>query len=470
MHHVYFGPRYSPDDRWKDQMVTFFHPAYSDQNPPLLALTAIDLRDNSEFGINFDTARAACGIVAANRWDAGTYFAEKNERENGETVWTRVERPPDGVLPAGPDYYFIVDTPENRYPVVPNFHHWRFPHDALPDPWARLCRAGLGDEDHVTDASGAEGSGPAGNGPRSMNYFKNTCLAGVAPFSHRLWLERNKMERYSGLQGVDGRIMDQTNISPLRHGINANFHKCSVELDPQIRPKRRYELHPLLNLSAIVIQGGSTLQDGPWLLPGVHIRSEHLFARFAFNILSRDNYRFLSGAGKYSVRLFDIETGEQYTAELHSRDIAEQSRILRPRRIAESVDFTEEDEDLPQDPYGSSTDETSEDEAYYCDRTRGRRPSPRSLYGPYPYGTSQQHQASAQDAGPAPTQHASSMASLSISSTVSASPFQTPVAEPLTGNDGPSNYTADEIGFKRQNDEWEDNAMSRSPKRRRIDT
>lgn len=464
-------------------MVAFFHPAYPDQNPPLLALAAVDVRENQTYGISFETARAACGIVAGNRWDQDTYFAEKNERGNGETVWTRVERPPDGVLQAGFEYYFIVDTPDNRYPVVPNFHHWRFPHDALPSPWALLAHAAPSDgehgddrDDHATEVGGAEGPNPAQNRPRGMNCFKNTCLTHVAPFSHRLWLERNNMERYCGLHGGSGRTIDKTNLSDLHNSIKANFARCQpLRPDPFTRLERRYELHPMLHLSAIIFESSHDYQGGLWRLPDVDICGEHLFARFAFNILSRDNYRFLGGDETYAVRLFDIEKGEQYTAELHSHEISEQSRILRPRRYTESVDSTGEAEKFRQDPYGSSTEEISEDESRsYC-QTRERRTWRSPAYYEHwsPRQSRQQRQASSRYARPitqdAPTpQHASSMGSLSISSTVTVSSFQTPGAEPTIEDDSLPNCTAGEIGFKRQCDEEGHIVTSRSPKRRRI--
>ncbi|KAI1164537.1 hypothetical protein F5B18DRAFT_650613 [Nemania serpens] len=475
--HPYFDRHPSPDNRWKDEMVAFFHPAYPDQNAPLLALTAVDVREDQTYGINFETARAACGIVAGNRWDQGAYFAEKSEREDGKTVWTRIGRPFDGVLQAGFEYYFVVDTPDNRYPVVPNFHHWRFPHDALPFPWALLFHPTPGDDEHgndhenyATEAGGAGGPNPAQNRSRDMNCFKDTCLARVAPFSHRLWLERNSMEKYCGPHGGSKRTINKTNLSDLYDSLKAHFHRCRLlRPDPSTRLERRYESHPLLHLSAIIFESSHRYQGGLWRLPDVDIRREHLFARFAFNILSRDNYRFLSGDEKYTVRLFDIEKGEQYTAELHSHDIAEQSRILRPRRCTESVDPTREVEKFPEDPSGSSTEEVSEDEGrcYYRRRGRRRWRSP-ERYEHWPSReSSQQRQASARHARQttqdAPTQqHASSMASLSISSTVSVSSFETPGAEPTVGR------AADEIGSKRQYDEEEHIVTSRSPKRRRL--
>lgn len=465
-------------------MVAFFHPAYPDQHPPLLTLTAIDVRENQAYGINFETARAACGIVAGNRWDQGTYFAEKSQRENGETVWTRVERPEDGVLQANFDYYFVVDTPDNRYPVVPNFHHWRFPHDALPTPWALLSRPTPGHDEHgahrgdyAIETSGSGGLNPAENRPQGMNCFKNTCLAGVIPFSHSLWLERNSMERYCEPYGMSSRTFGKTNLSKLSDSIHAHFHRCQLmKPDPLTRLGRRYELHPLLHLSAIIFESGDCHPDGLWRLPDVDIRGEHLFARFAFNILSRDNYRFLSGDEKYTVRLFDTEKGGQYTAELQSHDIEEDSRILRPRRSKESAGSTEEAKKPRQDPYGSSTEESSEDEIQYCS-PRGRKTWRRHAYDEHHRSrreSSQQRQASSRHARPTTQdaqipQHASSMGSLSISSTVSISSFETPGAEPMVEDHSLLNsISADEIGSKRQCDEEEHIVMPRYPKRRRF--
>jgi hypothetical protein len=56
----------------------------------------------------------------------------------------RVDRPPDGILRDN-ECYFVVDSDIDgdgdtpyKYPVLPSFDHWRFPHGAMPAPWSAL--------------------------------------------------------------------------------------------------------------------------------------------------------------------------------------------------------------------------------------------------------------------------------------------------------------------------------------------
>ncbi|KAI3316503.1 hypothetical protein HD806DRAFT_517366 [Xylariaceae sp. AK1471] len=126
----------------RDHLIEFFHPAYPVSAPPLLSLVAVDVAGNGTLGIDYDFAKASCGIVANNRWDDATYIATKNQVEG--SCLNRVPQPEDGILPilaSGMAYYFVVDHPTNRYPVVPSFDHWRFPHTELPAPWDALCFA-----------------------------------------------------------------------------------------------------------------------------------------------------------------------------------------------------------------------------------------------------------------------------------------------------------------------------------------
>ncbi|KAH6982345.1 hypothetical protein BKA56DRAFT_643927 [Ilyonectria sp. MPI-CAGE-AT-0026] len=79
------------------------HPDYNDNF--LLKLPAFD-----SGGIHHDTARIACAILAACRWD-GFLSSTRNR--------TPLSAGPDEVLPPG-RYYFCIEG-EDQYPVVPNF-------------------------------------------------------------------------------------------------------------------------------------------------------------------------------------------------------------------------------------------------------------------------------------------------------------------------------------------------------------
>ena len=67
------------------------HPGYQDDNDRLLTLPAYD---DPEGGLDIDTAKTICGILAGNRWD-GFFTQDRNG-------------PPVQVLKASARYYFIL--------------------------------------------------------------------------------------------------------------------------------------------------------------------------------------------------------------------------------------------------------------------------------------------------------------------------------------------------------------------------
>ncbi|KAK3311626.1 uncharacterized protein B0T15DRAFT_522082 [Chaetomium strumarium] len=113
--------------------VRFRHPAYPRSASDLLVLMATD----GEGALDFDIAMVACCIVANMGWDDG-YLAQKASA--GNDALQQVDRPNDGLLSAG-EYLFCIkgqDPFSFKYPVIPSFHHWRFPHGNLPSPWRNL--------------------------------------------------------------------------------------------------------------------------------------------------------------------------------------------------------------------------------------------------------------------------------------------------------------------------------------------
>lgn len=376
----------SPHGRFKHRFVAFFHPAYPHHTPPLLTLTANRISDDGTPGVDWDTARAACGIVACNRWDDSKdiYFAEKSEEQEpgggsedhpGTIKWTKVELPVDGILRVGIDFYFVIESPENRYPVVPNFDHWRFPHDALPSPWHLLPAPVLQKREDTCDVSG----------------FYNTGLSHVPPFSHESWCKSNQMERYyrpptdnEDPSRVESRNLDQS--MALRYGIEDicvwNPTTLSVLHRPVSEWTRRVEMHPMLSFVAIIHQ---IRLSSPLPRCDVALCREHIFARFAFNVLSSENYKFLDGCGSYAVRLFDVEKGEQYTVELRDDEIVGRTSGIFP----ESSNHTEDEDDhfnrpgIPESPRSDASwnedccslynEDCRREDTCYNDRSRGRR-------------------------------------------------------------------------------------------------
>ncbi|KAI8947903.1 hypothetical protein F4801DRAFT_488806 [Xylaria longipes] len=480
-------PSFSPRAVGGRRFVAFFHPAYPDPSPPLLTLAAVDyVREGAQVvkGIDYDTAKAACGIIACNRFDDDAYFALKSSQGG----WARFERPADGLLRANGDFtfYFVVDSPNWRYPVVPSFDHWRFPHGELPPRWASLSVPSA-DDDNLGSGVGDRDR----DGASEPLCFKETEFARIAPFSHLSWGDSNQMEKYCRRHGVG-----VTGVSPLFTDIRRCFPPNLMDSIPDLygrdyRPNR-FELHPELILHDVLdaaihsrtVWRDEDHQNEPIRIDGIH--REHLFARFAFHVLSDANYRFLGGALKYTVRLFDVDKAEQYTAELYSDDITERSCIFAPpfeNGIPQDDEYDESDESY-EDSHSSSSEgarslryprHTSE---HRTGRTRYRSP------GYYEYRRRWEASWQDQDDADHPdhaelmqdrqrSHHASSIGGVSLSSTLSISSLETPrtgrTPEGAAGHEDQSSSFHDEVHSKRPYDDYsETQDTSRSPKRLRL--
>ncbi|KAI1738451.1 hypothetical protein F4680DRAFT_180116 [Xylaria scruposa] len=448
------------------KFIAFFHPSYPDTAPPLLTLAAVEyVLKGAQIirGLGYDTAKAACGIVACNRYDEGAYFALKDRKG----VYTRVDRPPDGLLRADGDFvfYFVVDTPAFCYPVVPSFDHWRFPHQGLPPRWASLPGP-----EHATD--GPSNRVGRRDGVGEPVCFKETDVARIAPFSHTSWFDSNLMEKFCREHG--------TGVPCLSADIERYFPYYRMDLTPHHRSRpEHFELHPELLLQDIMNMTGHQARSNdhnhsPIRFDGV--TREHLFACFAFHILSDANYRFLSGPLKYTVRLFDVETAEELTVELNSEGIAELSHIFPAPIITTpqfpssdgfdgSDEYDESDESDDDADSSCSQESNSYDYPYYTsERREGRARHRSSVYRRYRdlFGHHQQGQNDADHTqfsqNGTKSHHTSNDGRRSLSPTLSISSLDTPQAgetpESMAICDDTPNYSAEIIGSKRSYDDY----------------
>lgn len=114
--------------------IIFHHPAY--RSTRLIDLPAFDGNEACP-GLHHGTALLICSIIADNKFDGWL-----SRTRNGE----KLDLGSDGLLPVG-EYFFHVpwpagpDTEERqgpyKYPVVPTFRHWTFPHNNLPPASSR---------------------------------------------------------------------------------------------------------------------------------------------------------------------------------------------------------------------------------------------------------------------------------------------------------------------------------------------
>ncbi|KAI1505523.1 hypothetical protein F5X99DRAFT_247223 [Biscogniauxia marginata] len=321
------------NNRRQDRLVEFFHPTYPNSSSPLLTLVAVDAGKDDTIGIDYELAKVACGIVAGNRWGEDTYFATKNRQDDQDTPkWETVQTPEDGILCVGTSYYFIVDHPANRYPVVPSFDHWRFPHGELPSLWATLCipeSCGLA----TGDADGRNTARNRDISCRITGSFENTEVAHLIPFAHKKWFESNKMERYCWLPDMVNTIDDETNLLLLRADIYGLLDRNRLVIVPKHdNPSALSSSPATLVIHAILPFGSREISqyyhNRALQSPVTGIRREHLFARFAQSLLCDENYKFLSGPHKYAVLLHDEEKGIQEIRDIYHDAIKDCSQIF----------------------------------------------------------------------------------------------------------------------------------------------
>ncbi|KAH7309075.1 hypothetical protein B0I35DRAFT_360195 [Stachybotrys elegans] len=200
--------------------IRFFHPGYADAGgiPDFDVLLSLEAFDDRGTGIHYDTAHTACAILANNRWD-GYFSHDRHGRLRAQ--------PHDGIL-REEQYYFCLpssDPPTDRYPVIPRFRDWRFPHGNLPPIWKKL-----------KDQLRAEGRGDKS---RSGNCLLSNCgdaveSAHLVPSTQSYWWTINLMKRYAKAPLFSTNDMDvPANGLPLRCDIHRMFDERHFTFVPK---------------------------------------------------------------------------------------------------------------------------------------------------------------------------------------------------------------------------------------------
>lgn len=206
------GPQ-SPSALLWPRRVDFLPPGYPGRDV-LLSLPALD-----DGGIDFDTALAACGVVAGNRWSDGFFSSDKPGA-------VRVQRPDDGVL-RDPEYFFQLPGPV-PYAVVPRFAHWRFPHNDLPAVWQRWA----------SNSTAAREENKATGRCVLSNYADGLDMAHLIPTAEEDWWFANQMQRYSPTYQVATDPIDgPANLLTLRADLHRVFRAGKFCFVPKEREK-----------------------------------------------------------------------------------------------------------------------------------------------------------------------------------------------------------------------------------------
>ncbi|KAK2793536.1 hypothetical protein FQN52_001122 [Onygenales sp. PD_12] len=186
--------------------ISFLHPAYPAPTNTLLSLIRVDRSEGSPaLGIHHRTALLACQIIANNTFNTGRFTYDQEAIHE-------VDVPLDGVLTESV-YYFVVGDGQNRYPIVPSFQEWEFPHGQIPEFWPKLPLASR--------------TGPRCCVTKFSFYVEETHLV---PQEEATWYTRNGMSQYGWELGD---IDNAANTIPLTPSIHRCFDKRWLVLIPK---------------------------------------------------------------------------------------------------------------------------------------------------------------------------------------------------------------------------------------------
>ncbi|KAK3299537.1 uncharacterized protein B0H64DRAFT_388898 [Chaetomium fimeti] len=355
----------------QSRRIDFLHPGYPG-NAILLSLPALDDDGSDAAGIDFDTALAACGLIAGNRWSDGFFSSDRN----GALI---VERPENGIL-CEPRYFFQLPGPlDPPYPIVPRFSDWRFPHGDLPPLWQRWA----------ADAALPRTGGDTTRRCVLSNYGDGLETAHLLPAAEDDWWLSNEMQRYSLTQFFSSNPIDgPANLLTLRADLHRVFderHFCLVpkvgEVDGGRDGSQAEPAPPQLVLHVFNLTPSGQLPN-LWHNRLVHplpttVMIECLFARFAWTIFSPRVFDMFLPSAPVPRRLllWSGETG-QWEAEDTSpeicRKIWKNTRSRSPRKRSAPTPADTAEDLLIEDGLGlfdgaSFGTDTSEDHGFYDD-------------------------------------------------------------------------------------------------------
>ncbi|KAL1615858.1 hypothetical protein SLS56_011643 [Neofusicoccum ribis] len=257
----------------RPRTVLLRHPGYPSAHNVLLALPGAD---GPAGGLHHETARIACAVVAANRWDG--FLA-------ADAAGAPLDAGPDDIL-AAREYYFHVPG-LLQYPVVPNFREWRFPHDGLPAVWqaaADACEARVAP---VRAASNLSTALALRDGSCRMSACEETCqVAHLVPRQEEAWFYANAMGSLYAAQTrhIDAAINDARNAMLLRADLHFAFDQMKFVFVPKPLPPGEPWCPFVVHLLDPLARELRRLYHNVPLQAPLGVAPEYLFARFAWAV------------------------------------------------------------------------------------------------------------------------------------------------------------------------------------------
>ncbi|KAI9651979.1 MAG: hypothetical protein M1829_001992 [Trizodia sp. TS-e1964] len=205
-------------DNRKANRITFLHPGYPDDDLDnvLLRLSAFDCEGG---GLHHGTALSACRIIAGNT--ATGFFKEHRASKEIDLRF-------DELLLAKKYYFYVSDSDNDIYPIVPSFQHWLFPHDDFPAEWSAMEP-----EDNEPPAPPPAPSGLTAYVSARDKHCRVSELGGsdyfarahLVPAAEKDWFDANGMDDYNFNQQLSGKYItdDVCNAMALRADIHLAF-------------------------------------------------------------------------------------------------------------------------------------------------------------------------------------------------------------------------------------------------------
>ncbi|KAL9616342.1 MAG: hypothetical protein Q9160_008785 [Pyrenula sp. 1 TL-2023] len=227
-----------------------------------------------------------------------------------------------------------------KYPVVPTFSHWKFPHDNIPEYWKKSTDSIVTDMS-ITDTTLCGRDKTC----RLSNHSNATEQAHLVPQGQERWFLQNSMERYSSLRRPDDNAINTTNnMILLRSDIHSLLDQQRITFLP--KPGQGPNRHSMV--AHILTSSGSTelidLYHNVPLQQLTNIPLEYLFARFAWSVLPllatflrQGPTRFLSVVGENGRTMKDYDGPACYILAAQNRARTESPKKRKQGQIEEQL-------------------------------------------------------------------------------------------------------------------------------------
>lgn len=209
-----------------------------------------------------------------------------------------------------------------KYPIVPSFAHWQFPHENLPESWDTFDLSKLPtDRQWSRQSSLTEALLARDISCRITNHIEGTEHAHLVPRGEERWFCENGMFRYTNQQrpGTEP-IDDSRNAILLRSDVHTVFDQKRFVLVPKASAFAVHVLAPGFSSELSSLYHNVTLQP----LAGIAV--EYLLARFAWTIFTHAVNFLQQGIGR---RLVVCEEGGETRIADFSGDQCKQLSIAQ---------------------------------------------------------------------------------------------------------------------------------------------